>query len=266
MNNYYGPIHFKSVDKKGVINPIITQKLNLPNNLSLKISGIYIWGFVYSINEEGELLDVIECKSDLEFNPNSMKFIPYYVGKASKSIFSRLNKHYKIKDNDANKYFRLSKKYMKTFFTDMNFPIKYKNVKNNQQAIEYAKNKPGLIEYFNDGEFLNITYPNQNIPQRTSNGQQWPITNFNFIPDTLDDFVNANNNFWFCFMPIENNISLGEFESETFYGLKGITLSDTKKYYNIKHISKMNDLTICDIFKHKENSNEIEINNQFNGY
>ena len=267
METFYGPIHFDSVDKNGMINSSISQKLNLQNNINLNISGIYIWGFVYSINEKGEIIEVIEFKKDSVFNPLTMKFIPYYVGIGDKtSIYNRLKQHHKPTKGNASKYIRLSVQYMKTFFTDIDFPVKYSRNKNNQQAICCAKHRPGLIEYFNDGEFLNIVYPNKGILNRVADKQNWPITNYNFIPDTLNDFVNFKNNFWFCFMPIDNSLSLRDFEVETFYGLKGITVSDTKKYQDIKHITNMKDLTTCDIFKHKNNSNDIEVNNNFCGY
>jgi hypothetical protein len=258
MGNFYGPFHYVSIHNNGIIQANINQK------------GIYIWGFVYEIDKLGNLKDIIDFSNNIdEFDSSRMKFIPYYVGLGKNtSIWNRLIQHHQPTIGNGRKYIRLSSNYMRSFFNDPEFPIKYKRIKNNELAINHAVIYPGEIEYFNDGDFLNLVYPNNGIPIRQNNNQNWPITNYNFINDNLDVYINNRNNFWFCYMPIDdiNDINiLDAYEAATFYGLKGITISETKRFHFVDQTIQIQDQTLCDIFKLKEN-NIVEISDVFPGY
>ena len=115
---FKGPYHYSQINQ---------QKKNIYNidNSNLNVPGIYIWGFMYSKNEE-TVFKPFDCKLEKNKNHDSinMQFIPYYVGKKTDSIIKRINEHHAVRTNpNSIKYTRLSNNYLKEFFKDPSFPI-----------------------------------------------------------------------------------------------------------------------------------------------
>ncbi|WP_396196204.1 hypothetical protein [Flavobacterium sp.] len=251
-----------------------------------KPPGIYIWGFMVDSK-----YNPLNCAKKQIFDSEKMYFLPYYVGKKEKRIIDRLNEHKNVRLNpNAIKYTRLSMQYLKTFFKDPDFPIKTSNSDITNKFIEIdksGKNKKEngkQIEYYNNSKFLDykiadssIDKPKINTVKQTDN----PITNFSTLNDTLKQIIIKNNNFWFCYAELKENIDLincklEDYEALTFYSLKGKTISKTKNIDKIskniqisfennklENIFKCNDISI-NIIKEKylNEKNEVE----FPGY
>lgn len=213
--NFKGPFHWDHlVNSK---NPNSLNLLNLNNK-----SGIYIWGFVYDLDTNGNLNQIIDfstktggskhhllkslfkidgCDISKAYS-NGSKFIPYYVGLINGSISSRLNNHHSVRTNDnAKKYLRLKLNFYKEFFKiNSGFEIFIKNKELQQYKNHTAlvlKNK-NSIDYFNN--FCLLYTINKNIKPKTfftnQNITDVPITDCfiigNQIPDTLDYIVSDN--------------------------------------------------------------------------
>jgi hypothetical protein len=111
----------------------------------------------------------------------------------------------------------------------------------------------------------------------------YPITDYNVIPDTLRELIYCKNNFWFCYAGLDENDenelqnyrstlekgSRSEFlknhEAQTFYSLKGKTISETKDFKDVQAIHDIIPEATCeDIFK--MDNKKAYISNQFSGY
>lgn len=244
---FKGPFNINHLDKD------LEQKLKNP--------GIYIWGFMVDSN-----YNPINCKNIVAFSPEEMKFLPYYVGKKEKSIIDRLNEHKNVRENPgAIKYTRLSMKYLKTFFNDDLFPIK----KNNSdittkfididKSVENPKDNGKKIEYYNNYKFLDYKIDDSSIDKTKINKvkpTENPITIFSTLNDTLQEIIIKKNNFWFCYGFVENknglfSCYLENFETLTFYSLKGKTISKTGEFDNLpEELCLINNSEIS-IFKEK---------------
>ena len=106
--------------------------------------GVYIWGFKH---------------------PKTDKFIPYYVGKAQRSVISRIRKHVKDLKSYHSTDIRLSYDYLfgdNPFYSDPLFPLlTEKDFQNKTKLPEwfadnynYFKNDNRFI-YMNNKEFIN---------------------------------------------------------------------------------------------------------------
>lgn len=232
---------------------------HLDKNLELEIDkpGIYIWGFMVDSN-----YNPLNCKNIVSFSSEKMKFLPYYVGKKEGRIIDRLNEHKNVRENvNAIKYTRLSIQYLKTFFNDPLFPIKtsYSNITNKFIEIDKKSNHT-LIEYYNNSKFLDYKINGSNNDKSKINNEKPtnnPITNFCTINDTLQEIIIGKNNFWFCYAELKENIDffkskLLDFETLTYYSLKGKTISKTEEFKTISdNIQvKCND-NLINVFKEK---------------
>jgi hypothetical protein len=245
---FKGPFNINHLDKD------LEQKLKNP--------GIYIWGFMVDSN-----YNPINCQNIVSFSSEKMKFLPYYVGKKEKSIIDRLNEHKNVRENpSAIKYTRLSMKYLKTFFKDDSFPIKKNNSDitsefiNIDESVENPSENGKQIEYYNNSKFLDYKIHDSSIDKTKINKVKPtdnPITNFSSLNDTLQEIIIENNNFWFCYAELEKNIDffkckLLDFETLTYYSLKGKTISKTEEFEKISdniQVKCKNNLT--NIFKEK---------------
>ena len=272
---FNGPIHFDNVDAKTgsiIKNP---NKLKSPNG-----RGIYIWGFIYECSKNGELIKPVDFsikENFLKYEKNDFKlldnwkFIPYYVGKKEDNIFSRIKTHHNILNGDATKYIRLSHSYMRNFFNCPSFPVKYKRNSNKSQAINLLTSNPDSIEYFNDADFLKRKYAGIRLESHGRNGTDYPIIlqrniNSQKLPDTLEELINHKNNFWFCYLLVDDsNVNLTNYETFTFWSLKGKTVSETQKFTSINNSLVIDDKTKAGIFNINGNK-ELLPSNEFLGY
>lgn len=238
---FNGPFNFNDLDND------LKQKLKKP--------GIYIWGFKFYKKTDGTLDEPVDFNSVDE--KKEQIFIPYYVGKIEGKLINRLNTHIKVTVGHAAKYTRISPEYMKVFFKDEDFQI------NNGTKINIEKIKENKgIEYYNNPDFLKYKINKENsidINNITSFGKDKnnnPITRFSSLKDTLDVLVHKKNNFWFCYGIVENknglfSCYLENFETLTFYSLKGKTISKTGKFDNLlEELCLINNSEIS-IFKEK---------------
>ncbi len=267
-----GPIHYDNLDKKGKI-------INNPKGLVNPTErGIYVWGFMY--NYDGSFKnpinfsdkDILEKYYDNGCKlPDNWRFLPYYVGKIEDSIYKRIKSHHNVRHGHTTKYIRLSYNYLTHFFKDPKFPILYNNESNINQAISKFHEDANSIEYFNRFDFLNLKYPKSILKGSGRNLTDYPITEQkdflgNQLKDTLDEIVNSNNNFWFCFLPVDEIYpNLTEYESFVFWSLKGMTVSQTKRFENLKNTLSILDNTGLDIFDVNK-KNELIPSISFDGY
>mgnify|MGYP001062006883 CR=1 FL=1 len=260
--DFHGPFHFDDIDKNGQIKP--TRNPNKSPNPDKP--GIYIWGFMYYYDANGLTVPVDFNKTDISFNENKMKFIPYYVGKSEGNTYKeRIIHHHdvrnimKSKSVHADKYIRFSHAFMtKFFYGNSNFPIKVGNHARLKSHIALINSFPNSITYHNNRKILQLIYPQLKIIYTVSGKKKikfdHPITmqkiNGNYIPDTLADIVINMNNFWFCYARSEEKkVALTELETCVFYSLKGKTISKTDKCPIKSNGISINNCTSSDIFK-----------------
>lgn len=256
--NFEGPFHFGDIKiKKGKPGP-----------------GIYIWGFMYYYNKNGIIAPVNFKTTRIQFDKNLMKFIPYYVGMRKTSVFDRLIEHHGVRKGNARKFTRFSHCYMSVFFKDQNFKIPlgagdYGNKFNMKKLVQSDFKK---VVYFNDDKILNDIYKNKIQLDPKGIKGNWPITNQkinnNDLPDTLDDLVNSFDNFWCCFAindTFKNEALLVEMETNTFWSLKGKTISKTNSCPSCLDDIEIIDRTNTDIFKTNSKS-KIKPSEDFPGY
>jgi hypothetical protein len=219
----------------------------------------------------------IDCNNVTEFDSDKMKFLPYYVGKIESKLSLRLSQHKNITtDKNAKKYIRLSLNYLKEFFKntdyeniDINFPIKTNNsTPIYKKLIDIDKENYG-IEYYNNSKFLEYKLKLNNDLMKI-NPNDNPIDLFESVNDTLDQIINGNNNFWFCYgiSDIEKDslfsCYLESFETLTYYSLKGKTVSKTGVFHILLEEIELIDNTKSNIFKAKYLTKEIIKNNFYN--
>jgi hypothetical protein len=174
----------------------------------------------------------------------SHKFVPYYVGK-SDDIDKRIHEHHNIRQGKALNYARMYMNRYNSFFK--NIPIK--KSKSNTVINSYISSNPGTYDYFNDMKTLKLIYPHPNIISKTiiSESNHNPIScitlNHNPLNDSLKEIIVDRNNFWFCFA-IPSNLTQSDLnlkstnnekfmkslEAQTYYSLKGKTVSETLPY------------------------------------
>jgi hypothetical protein len=250
---FKGPFHFsqlKSLQLKGK-------------------AGIYIWGFAYE-TKNGELSQSVNLQNQNYENETSCilkdewKFIPYYVGKHESDLEKRLTEHHSVRtDASATKYVRFKKDYYKEFFNDPNYKIfTGDGDRQYRDLTKLVLNNPKSLSYFNNVHLL-YTIDKQIKPIYKSI-TDIPIINchkgVNLMPDTLDEIVstksdlniNTKNNFWFCYAELDEELekelknyrstlekgSRSEFlknpEAQTFYSLRGKTISETIDFKSVK--------------------------------
>lgn len=249
-----------TIEFKGPFN--IYNNDSYQNHLDeLNKPGIYIWGFKFYKNSDGSIGEPVDFNC-LDENKEQI-FIPYYVGKIEGKLINRLNTHKKVTEGHAAKYTRISSEYIKMFFEDEDFQI------NDGKKIDIEKIKENKgIEYYNNPDFLKFRIKKENTidlnniisvgPSKNNN----PITKFNSIKDNLDELVNKKDNFWFCYGIVKNEDSLfscylENFETLTFYSLKGKTISKTGNFNNLLEELLLIDKTDISIFKEKTMSKKI---------
>lgn len=259
---FKGPFHFDH------LNDLLNDKKSKINN-----HGIYIWGFVMKQDDNAQnglqIEDFTENNipqfkiTGVKLNNNSY-FIPYYVGKVeSESIAKRLSEHRKVRsDKNSRKYTRLSIDYYTYFFKDPNFKPNTGNRYGKRCTeifnIIWPKNgqKSNKITYHNCNEILNKLY-NLNTPKKYKSNNKtenydYPITDYIGINDTLFELVDSKKNFWFCYAELNEELekelqeyrstlkkrSRSEFlknpEAQTFYSLRGKTISETTAFKSVK--------------------------------
>lgn len=250
---FKGPFNINHLDE------VVEKSINKP--------GVYIWGFKFYKNSDGSIDEPVDF-NDLDENKEQI-FIPYYVGmatgKSNMTIYKRLKKHKNVNIRDANKYLRITKEYLNSFFKEI--PIHYDgdkkycgklmiyNIKNNNKAISYFNN-PMFMFYLYQKKLINKldelfkNHEPDNIPITLDIFKDW-------IDDPLDEIVNNKNNFWFCYAECscknanENKITAfyESLESLTYYSLKGKTISKVKRWKGDANGDKIKDETNTNIFK-----------------
>jgi hypothetical protein len=291
---FKGPFHFsqlKSLQLKGK-------------------AGIYIWGFAYDLDKNGQLNELIDFSKGNIFVPpvclNESKesigcdlkslnweFIPYYVGLDDK-LFNRINNHHAITTGDRRKYTRMNFKRYKDFYYSGSFPIfiKGQGAKQRRDLLNLIIDKNNPIDYFNNYFIMREIHSDLNLSKCLGLKELWndlpiDICNWEKKQDTLSIIVNNKNNFWFSYAeldPVTESIYLKEKqkhsrttflefpEAQTFYSLKGITISETLEFQKINQNQFGINYTIhtannsCkNIFKLDSNGNIIADEN-FPGY
>ena len=273
-HNVFGPFHFSDFTQNGTLRkdaanayPLKDEKGNqipIPNPNQ---PGVYIWGNLFDIDKNGELLFPTDCTSqNFKFNPKNHQFVPYYVGKIESSIFKRLIQHSQVRLGNAVGYIRFSFDYWKEFFKDPLYE------RDSSSLINLVMIKKNSVIYHNDKAVLQEIYPQLNIVPIGSNH---PITAQslyrNPLTDTLDMVVNGANNFWFCYCPVDikNVKTLGQLETQVFYSLKGKTTSKKDKCPSVvlnDIADKTNDVKIFKKIKLQNGSELIFPNEHFWGY
>jgi len=210
------------------------HKSDLINNNSqlFHVPGVYIWGFIYE-KDGNKIGNPVNFKG--VGNPvadrNKHVFIPYYVGESSSSILRRLrDEHIQPRCIPSNKRTRLSMNYMKVYFNDPYFPLHYKG-NNSSSFLRLVKhyNTTRVVEYFNNDQVLALIYEAGNI-QINGSVRNYPINIQSLLPgntpinDTLDQYINSNNNFFFTYSECQEIGNLRFCESVTAIILKGKTL------------------------------------------
>lgn len=266
---FKGPFHISELDN---ISKSIGR--NKDKKLDKIKPGIYIWGFVTSSNLKHfkSFNCFLEKKETPQFNNKLDFFIPYYVGLDS-NLFNRIKSHKDFESHNAGKYTRMSEDYMLRFFkdsacSDKNYPIKIGNKDIHKKYLKINESE-GVenILYYNNSNFLSETYGKECIVNNQKK-TEIPITKFNndnnkIIKDTLKEmFDDTNltehkNNLWFCYAELVENTDfvkckLLDFETLTYYSLKGKTISKTEEFQTISdNIQvKCND-NLINIFKEK---------------
>lgn len=264
---FYGPYHFDDViPSTGKLEKNSKSKLSgFPDP---NVPGIYIWGFMYSV-ENTILLEPVDF--NIQPNHQALQFIPFYVGKSKRNSYKdRLSKHHdvrnKLGNSDADKYIRLSDHYLKEFFKCALYPVKTrgKSATITKMLKLLEEQKPGSIEYHNNIDILCCLHNGMDKPNKR--GDDHPITfqkmrNGSLLKDTLDIIITQKNNFWFYFCPIDNyDISeIRNMETHTFYSLKGKTESWTEKHPQYPEY-------LCKDFTGRANIFKGQISNNFPGY
>ena len=269
---FRGPFHWEH------INNVANNRLfdiSLYENLK-KSNGVYIWGFMFDIGKKiintksdyniSNIPLIKDCQNNNEligYNYNSKKiFIPYYVGRAKESnnIGKRLDDHHKI----GATYTRLEEFYYYSFFCDEDFPLPIKKG-DWISSKEFKRKIMFCINYFNNEHVLEKCYPNSNPVKLNGN---CPVDLQTFIKyDTLKDIVISRNNFWFCYLDMNGYSGklIDIAERQTFYSLKGKTVSNTDKFDSIKFDLEFDSTKSCEgIFKTK--GKRIISNTEFKGY
>jgi hypothetical protein len=286
---FKGPFHFDHLYQKGTKKDCGTLK-------SLDISstyGIYIWGFLYDLDTNSLINNLIDFSTDenkekishFECNEKNIgfdltkynwQFLPIYVGRARKgstTIGSRLFNHHDLTNLSTRKYTRLEIDYYKKFSNDKYFPI---NVTGGNWILkdEMKNQLNGKVSYFNNDIVLKRIYSNNCEPQRIPNttGNEFPIDLQNFVMrDQLKEIISIDfkNNFWFCYLDMTDystrDIEIAEIQ--TFYSLKGKTISKTENFSSLldTHNIVANNDFCRSIFKH-DNTGKIIANPNFLGY
>lgn len=231
---FYGPYHFDDIDNIDYsTGNILADRKNVQK--SEKKPGIYIWGFMYNL-KNGELLDALE--KNIEYNRDTMQFIPYYVGEKTNNLFARIKQHNDIIGHrgysDGLKYLRLAPYYMKEYFKDDDFPIR--NPGNKVKEHLYLVTVKKAFGYHNNKKILMAIYPSM-IPVTDRTGNQPINIQSNCeknLPDILAHLIIESNNFWFYYAPkIGSRNELESFETSVFYSLKGKTISKTQPFNKI---------------------------------
>ena len=259
-------------------------KLKLVNN-----SGIYIWGFMFEvINKNLFLIDfndiqnmkiisnhLNELPNGFEYKNKNWIFVPFYIGKDK-----NLNRFIRLSSEiNDKKITRLFKGYYDKFFMDIDFPIHNNSdsdwiVNNN---TNFADKINECVEYFNNMKILNdYIYPKSEVKNKKYGAKKNdnPIDQIfienDVLNDSLKNIIDHNNNLWFCYAETATSINLEYPEGQTFFSLKGKTLSktknfdtllkNTKKLYHIKY-----DNTCKHIFKLNIKNDVVAIE-RFDGY
>jgi hypothetical protein len=291
---FKGPFHFDHLH-----NPK-TKQGQYGNIKSLDLSqksGIYIWGFMYDL-ENNQLINPIdfsEIKTEIPefiFEKNSdnenvpigvncvvkekrnWKFIPYYVG-LDAHLPSRVISHHKITTGNSKKYTRLKINRYKDFFKIGNFPIfiKGQGTKQRRDILNHIINKNNPIDYFNNYFILKEIHSELTLSICPGLKELWndlpiDICKWNNKTDSLEQIIINQNNFWFCYAELPSNDPATPYmEAQTYYSVKGITISETLDYTSNagNFVHKINPSKTCeDIFKRVNNN--IFSSNHFLGY
>lgn len=271
---FHGPFHIQHI-----------------GNLNLKgKKGIYIWGVMLETDKNGKMGNIIDFskikvprfsnvkQKGLKSIKNGRsiqlaKFLPYYVGKHESDLEGRILEHHSIRVGDGLKKTRLKFDFYNDSNFAINFPIHIKN--KTSQFIKNLKvfiHKYNIVDYFNNDDILNKIYNNA----ITLNGStsKWPINkqsiNNKPLNDSLKDIIYCNDNFWYCYAELPDEVNEDEveyMEAQTFYSLKGKTISETLSYrvdgfgYTI-----IAEPTCEAIFKQDDNKNIYAAPNDFPGY
>ena len=227
---FKGPFHIKDLSN-------VSKELR-KEYAENKIPGIYIWGFLSDIKIE-KLKDFSEQHEIPKFNKESELFIPYYVEKEEEEK------------------------------EEVDFPIKTDNSNIYQKYFDLNKKQKNIV-YYNNSDFLKKVYGDFIKVDETKKTEN-PIDvinkeNNNLIKDTLKEMYDDSNqkehknNLWFCYAELKRNTDfvkckLEDFETLTFYSLKGKTISKTGKLEAISDtIAVKCEENLKSIFKSEINS------------
>jgi hypothetical protein len=227
---------------------------HLINDFDPDFSGAYIWGFM----AEKSSKKPIDFSSDnyskgfgeLIFEPRTMQFIPYYVGRAV-TVRARLMEHYMVRKEHANKYVRFSMPFLSEFY----------------KWLPHRKSmKGGFVNYF-DGlaKKGDITYHNNPLifnsiksVKKIKSGASTMITS-NFKPhggkiphshDTLKTLNFDYRNFWCVYLKMPRTDFWDQdskrIERTLYLGLKGGTISEYEG--NEADVASISDMSRTNIF------------------
>lgn len=215
---FFGPCHFSEIEK--IIAGELEDKPKPSSNY-----GIYIFGFVYECDDEGNLTNPKDCSDFKSYQINKekpgIKFIPYYVGKDSNiNSFNRIKEHHNP-FGTISKTIRFTAEHMKEFYLGKhNMPIHYDNSKKYNNAIN-DWSKADRFSYFNDIDVMKKIYGNDYSIKKVYplNNKHYTdfekhdnfyllkkqdkAGNFSNIEDTLGELIINNDNFWFSYAAIE---------------------------------------------------------------
>lgn len=275
--DFKGPFHWEHLQQ---LKPYLTGK-----------SGIYIWGFMFGYNKQTkEILEPVNYNSievpmfeqgGIDYQTLDWFYIPYYVGldnnmNTNPVPFQRIVSEHSVRCGDAAKFTRLYDSFYKSFFNDSSFPT------NTGQKKPWILNNKSFnakisscVEFFNNFDIIsNKLYPGQSIFTNPLLAKitDCPITNVyknnKVLNDSLYEIVDPllMNNFWFCYAELPDGVIANEdMEAQTFYSLKGKTISKTKNFKDVHVIHDIIPEKTCeDIFKMY--NSKAYISNQFKGY
>lgn len=258
-----------TIEFKGPFN--IKQINNLSKEL-LNQKGIYIWGFIGNkadvISSENGIFDnnKIYEENKIHLNENEI-FVPYYTGQTS-DLFQRLINHSKVHNNSALKYTRFKKYPLISINSNTHFA-------NNKDLIEKLIEKNNIY-YFNNDIILNKIYKTfikiEGIMSKKDNPNKldYPINKQlvnNVLLSEKDPLYKLikNNNFFFYYLKLDDNIKfkITEIEAFVFFHLKSYTIS--KVNFSFEELSKkeiVNNLKIVN----KNSFFKNHISTEFPGY
>lgn len=246
--------------------PYTKKELNDRQCLDKKAYGIYIWGFSYSLNSNGELKLIEEIN---QLNDLDIRKIPYYVGITGDSIYKTImGRHINQIIKPCSTYLRLTRDYLNKYFRDNAFPERSAPrktwIKKQTNKSTFFDPDSGHISYINEAIFFQNKQHIQNV--NTTRRKHYPMClltpqekvqrdTYSFLKQDLQCFffMYADlNNSEFKKLAIESrkseNSYLEIFEAYTKFCLQGKTIGDCK-FSQKSMIESLEDLNLNNLIK-----------------